>query len=303
MDDALEVRFWGVRGSLPSPGPDTVVVGGNTACVEVTGGGSRVILDAGSGLRALGDALVARGEHREVDLLLTHVHWDHVMGLPFFTPLYIPGTRVRITAGPLGSALGLTLRDVLAKQMMQPMFPVDFTSVGAEVTTREIPRRGRFEVGALMIDTAELVHPDPVTAYRVSFGGRSVVFATDTEHRDGEIDPTLAQLARGADVLIYDAQYTPEEYDGRVGPSRRGWGHSTYEAGVALARAAGVKSLALFHHDPRRSDDAVAEIVQRARAIFPETIAAREGVAMRFEACVSDRGGPAVVEAPPSSVS
>jgi phosphoribosyl 1,2-cyclic phosphodiesterase len=283
-DDVLEARFWGVRGSLPSPGPDTLTVGGNTACLEITGGGTRVILDAGSGLRALGDALMASGQHREVTLLLSHVHWDHVMGLPFFTPLYVPGTRIRIMAGPLGSSLGCTLSDVLAKQMMQPMFPVDFASVGADVSTHEVPRRGSFDVGALHIDTAELVHPDPVTAYRVSFGGRSVVYATDTEHREGAVDPTLVALARGADVLIYDAQYTPEEYRGESGPPRRGWGHSTYEAGVAVARAAGVKTLALFHHDPRRTDDGVADIVQRARAIFPDTVAAREGVSIRLEA-------------------
>jgi phosphoribosyl 1,2-cyclic phosphodiesterase len=289
-EDVLELSFWGVRGSLPSPGPDTVIVGGNTACVEVTGGGSRVILDAGSGLRALGDSLVAKGEHRDVDVLLSHVHWDHVMGLPFFTPLYIPGARVRVHAGPLG----IPLNDVLAKQMQQPMFPIDLTSVGADVSTHELPRRGVMDFGALTVHTAELNHPDPVTAYRVSYGGRSIVYATDTEHRDGMIDGTLASLARGADVLIYDAQYTPEEYAGKVGPSKRGWGHSTYAAGVELARAAGVKTLVLFHHDPRRSDDGVADIVRRARELFPETVAAREGLSIRLEAHRAETRGPAV---------
>jgi phosphoribosyl 1,2-cyclic phosphodiesterase len=278
-EDALVVRFWGVRGSIPSPGADTAVVGGNTSCVEVIGGGTRLVLDAGSGLRALGDSLVAEGAHQSTFILLSHVHWDHVMGLPFFTPLYMKGSRITIAAGPTG----VLLRDVLKRQMSAPMFPVDFDGIGAEVATVELPEEGSIDVGALRVTIARLNHPDPVLAFRISYGGRSVVYATDTEHREGEIDPTLVHLCRGADALIYDAQYTPEEYDGKVGPSRRGWGHSTYAAGVDIARAARVKTLALFHHDPRRTDDGVAEIVQRARASFPSTVAAREGLTMRFE--------------------
>lgn len=279
-DDALEVRFWGVRGSIPSPGSDTAVVGGNTSCVEVTGGGTRLVLDAGSGLRALGDRLISESQHHAVQIFLSHVHWDHVMGLPFFGPLYVPGCSVTIAAGPTGVAL----RDVLKRQMSAPMFPVDFDAVGARVTTSELPEEGSIDVGALRVTVAKLNHPDPVLAFRVSYGGHSVVYATDTEHKDGELDATLVHLCRGADALIYDAQYTPEEYAGEVGPSRRGWGHSTFAAGAEVARAARVKTLVLFHHDPRRSDEGVAEIVQRSRAVFPSTVAAREGLRMRFEA-------------------
>jgi ribonuclease BN (tRNA processing enzyme) len=184
-----------------------------------------------------------------------------------------------IGAGPTGVAL----RDVLKRQMSAPMFPVDFEVVGARVTTAELPEEGSIDVGALRVTIAKLNHPDPVLAFRVSYGGHSVVYATDTEHEEGEVDATLVHLCRGADALIYDAQYTPEEYAGEVGPSRRGWGHSTFAAGVEVARAARVKTLALFHHDPRRTDEEVAEIVQRSRKLFPATVAAREGLHLRFE--------------------
>jgi phosphoribosyl 1,2-cyclic phosphodiesterase len=279
-DDALELTFWGVRGSIPSPGADTAIVGGNTSCLEVTGGGTRLILDAGSGLRALGEKLTRSCEHRNVTIFLSHVHWDHVMGLPFFTPLYMPGVEITVGAGPSGTPL----RDVLRRQMSAPLFPVDFEKIGSKVTTVELKEHGSADIGALRVTFAKLNHPDPVLAYRVSYGGRSVVYATDTEHREGEIDATLVALSRGADVLVYDAQYTPEEYDGKVGPSKKGWGHSTFEAGAAVARAAGVKTLALFHHDPTRSDEGVADIVKRSRALFPHTVAAREGLSFSLEA-------------------
>jgi phosphoribosyl 1,2-cyclic phosphodiesterase len=279
MEDALEIRFWGVRGSLPSPGPETAMVGGNTSCVEVKGGGSRIILDAGSGLRALGDALVARGEAKDLTILLSHVHWDHVMGLPFFVPLYTAEKPIVIAAGPIG----VPILEALERQMMPPLFPVSFDAVRARVRTVDLAADTAFDVGALHVTMLPLVHPDPVIAYRISFGGRSVVYATDTEHSEGTIDARLAAFARQADVLIYDAQYTPEEYRGEVGPPRRGWGHSTFAAGAELARAAEVKTLALFHHDPRRTDDEVGAIVRRAREVFPHTVAAREGLSLRAE--------------------
>lgn len=280
MDRALEVRFWGVRGSLPSPGADTALVGGNTSCVEVTAAGSRVILDAGSGLRALGDRLIASGEQRETTMLLSHVHWDHVMGLPFFGPLYMPGCELTIASGPLG----VPLRDVLRRQMTQPLFPIEFSAVESRVKTIDLDARQRFRVGALEVSMLALNHPDPVFAYRLDYAGRSVVYATDTEHEEGRLDEQLVEFARGTDALIYDAQYTPEEYRGEVGPSRKGWGHSTFEAGAEVARAAGAKTLVLFHHDPRRNDDAVSELLRRARGAFENTVAARESLALRFEA-------------------
>ena len=273
--DKLTVRFWGVRGSLPSPGPDTAIVGGNTACVEITTPTTRVILDAGSGLRALGDSLVKKGEHRSTTILLSHVHWDHVMGVPFVSPLYMPGCELTFISG----GHGVPLRDVLARQMSQPMFPVGLDRVPSRITCRELAPAERLVVGDLEIDVALLNHPDPVYAFRLSHGGRSVVFATDTEHY-ACVDPALRALADGADVLIYDAQYTPEEYRGEPGRSKVGWGHSTYVAAAELAKASGVGRLVLFHHDPQRNDAGVAAVEGRARQLFARTVAAREGLAL-----------------------
>lgn len=269
------VRFWGVRGSLPSPGQDTALVGGNTPCVEIVGGATRLVLDAGSGLRALGDARMAEGQFKRTDLLLSHVHWDHVMGLPFYTPLYVPGSEVHIASGPLGAPL----RELLHRQMSAPMFPVDLSAIGSTLTTRELDPDAVHSFGELSVRMLRVSHPDPCFAFRIEHRGRAVVYATDVEHEAVPADDLVA-FVRDADLLIYDAQYTPDEYEGRKGPSRRGWGHSTYEAGAALANAGDVRTLALFHHDPRRTDDAVAELSRLARALFPSTIVAREGLSV-----------------------
>jgi phosphoribosyl 1,2-cyclic phosphodiesterase len=267
MSSTFHVRFHGVRGSLATPGLATATVGGNTSCVEVTCGDTRIVLDAGTGLRGIGDALAATGGS-ETTLLLSHLHWDHIQGLPFFAPIYLPGHRVEVISGPNGV---LPLEAALRRQMTAPFFPVDFEEVSRQLSAREARAGDTFAVGPATVRMARLNHPDPVWGYRIEHAGRSVVYATDTEHY-ACVDPVLARLAAGADVLIYDAQYTPDEYPGKVG-----WGHSTWAAAVELAKAAGVKTLALFHHDPRRSDAAVAELEARAQAAFPSTIAAREG--------------------------
>lgn len=273
--EGLEVRFWGVRGSVPSPGADTAIVGGNTSCVEVALGDERLVLDAGTGLRLLGDRLLASGAHLKapIRVLLSHVHWDHVMGLPFFAPLYMKGAAIEIATGPTSAPL----RDVLGRLMSAPCFPIDFNSLPSQITCHDLGPRRRFASGPFEVTVAPLSHPDPVYAYRIDAGGRSVVYATDTEHGD-TVDERLVELARGADVLIYDAQYLPEEF-----PAKKGWGHSTYAAGAEIAAAAGVRTLALFHHDPRRSDDEVKDLVRRARDVFPHTVAAREGMRLAFE--------------------
>jgi phosphoribosyl 1,2-cyclic phosphodiesterase len=268
MTHGLAARFLGVRGSLATPGASTAIVGGNTSCVEVTAGDTRIVLDAGSGLRSLGETLVARGP-TDTTILLSHLHWDHIQGLPFFVPIYIPGNRVEVISGPNGV---LSLEDAMRRQMCAPFFPVEYDEVATQLRSREVRSNTAFHVGKVKCFAAKLNHPDPVYGYRLEAQGTSIVYATDTEHY-ACVDPTLRKLAADADVLIYDAQYTPEEYPGKVG-----WGHSTWSAAVELARAANVKQLVLFHHDPRRTDAQVAELEARARAVFPGTIAAREGL-------------------------
>jgi phosphoribosyl 1,2-cyclic phosphodiesterase len=211
--------------------------------------------------------------------LLSHLHWDHIQGLPFFTPLYVPGNRIDVMSGPNGH---MSLREALKKQMSPPFFPVSVDDVAPQLCVRDLGPTERFNLGDLRVTTARLNHPDPVYGYRLDFAGRSVVYATDTEHYSC-VDPTLLKLAEGADVLIYDAQYTPEEYSGEVGPAKVGWGHSTFVAAAELAQLAGVGQLVLFHHDPKRNDEAVLEVERRARLLFPMTIAAREGMSINLE--------------------
>lgn len=275
----MEIKFWGVRGSIASPGPETAAVGGNTSCVEVRCGSSRIILDAGTGVRKLGDALLREGPV-EATVLLSHLHWDHIQGLPFFVPAYLPSSRLSI----VGSAHGIgTLREVLSTQMAAPSFPVRMDELGAQIAVREARPGEAFDVGEVHVRIAKLNHPGGVLAYRVEHEGRSVVYATDTEHY-ACVDPALRALADGADVLIYDAQYTPEEYRGDGGRSKVGWGHSTYVAGAEIARACGARKLVLFHHDPQRTDAGVAEIERLSRELFPASVAAREGLCIRVEA-------------------
>jgi phosphoribosyl 1,2-cyclic phosphodiesterase len=277
----LSIRFWGVRGSVPAPGPATAQVGGNTTCVEVLCGAHRIVLDAGTGLRALGQALAAADAPVQATCLFTHVHWDHIQGLPFFSPLFSPTTKLDL----YGALPDHDLAQVLSEQMRPPNFPVPLAQVPATLRFFRVPVDRALTLGATRIRAVPLNHPNGVVAYRLEHGGRSVVFATDTEHYpDGRLDTALVELARGADVLIYDAQYTPDEYAGHTGCKRHGWGHSTWLEGVRVARAAEAKKLILFHHDPSHDDTTVDAIESAAAEALPGTIAAREGLALSLAA-------------------
>lgn len=267
----MELTFHGVRGSTPCHGDEIARYGGNTSCVSLDiPGHDPILFDLGTGLRYFGLTQPADEPFRGT-CLLSHLHWDHIQGLPFFVPAYVPGNRIDVISGPSGA---MPLEAALRRQMTAPFFPVEFDEIAPQVRTRDVRARDRFSVGDIRVTVARLNHPDPVYGYRLDAGGRSVVYATDTEHF-ACVDPALRQLADGADVLIYDAQYTPEEYPGKVG-----WGHSTWTAGAELARAANVGQLVLFHHDPRRTDTQLAELEARAAAACPGTIAAREGVVL-----------------------
>lgn len=266
----MQVRFWGVRGSVPVSGA-RFLAGGNTSCVEVTHDGHRLVLDGGTGLRALGDHVGFGPFHGTI--LFSHVHWDHIQGVPFFTPAFNPSATVTF-AGPTRD--GVTIGDALATQMRPPTFPVTLAAFRASLRFLDIDRARPFTIGPFRVRPCDLDHPDGVLAYRIEAAGRVLVYATDVELA-GRVDPRLASLADGADLLVHDAMYTTDEYEGRVGPPRRGWGHSTVDEAVAMARSAGVERLVLFHHDPSRDDDALAAVEAAARDGFPGASAAREG--------------------------
>lgn len=262
----MEVVFWGVRGSIPVSGAGYARTGGNTACIEVRAQGERLILDGGTGLRALGDSI---GGPARATLLFSHVHWDHIQGVPFFGPAFHPKSDLTFVGATRG---GVDLRAALQSQMTPPTFPVGLGALRAQLTFQEAISGQSFEVGPFRITPADLDHPNGVLAWRVEADGRSVVYATDTEHGD-RLDPRLLALAEGAELLVHDAQYTDSEYE-----TRRGWGHSTWGQAVEAATRAVTGRLALFHHDPRREDDALAVLEDRARALFTGAFAAREGL-------------------------
>ena len=270
---AFSVTFWGVRGSIACPGPDTLRYGGNTACLEVRLGQRVVILDGGTGLRRLGAKLDRAGEV-DADILFTHTHLDHICGLPFFSSVYAQGNRFRLWAGHLLPAH--TLREVLAEMMRAPLFPVPITVLGAELEFHDFNAGKPIDLGrGLVVRTAVLNHPNGATGYRIEHAGRSLCYVTDTEHVPGRHDPNVVELARGADLLVYDCTYTDAEY-----PRYAGWGHSTWEEGVRLCEAAGVRRLAIFHHDPARDDAAMDEIAAAAEERRPGTIVAMEGMTL-----------------------
>lgn len=279
---SMKIRFWGVRGSIAAPGPATAGVGGNTSSVEVRCGNRVIMLDAGTGLRALGNSLLREGAC-DATLLLSHHHWDHIQGLPFFVPLYLPTTQLTVL-GPKAEKHGLY--DVLSAQMSSPVFPVRLEELASRLATREVWSGQRIELEDVRITTQKLNHPGGVFAYRIDYQGHSLVYATDTEHY-ACVDPALVKLASGADVLIYDSQYTPEEYRGEHGPSKVGWGHSTYVEGARLAEAAGVGQYVLYHHDPSRDDAGVADLEARAQGLFARSLAAREGLVIELGAPAS----------------
>ncbi|NKB55701.1 MAG: MBL fold metallo-hydrolase [Alphaproteobacteria bacterium] len=272
--DEFSVTFWGVRGSIACPGPETVRYGGDTSCLEVVCGDYRMIFDGGTGLRKLGGVLAGQGPI-DSDIFFTHSHFDHVCGLPFFAPFFIPGNRFRLWAGHLLPEH--TLKQVLVEMMMAPLFPVPPEIFQAGVSYNDYacgdvltPHEG------VTVRTAPLNHPNRATGYRIEFDGKSICYITDTEHFGDGIDQNIARLIAGADIVIYDSTYTDEEY-----PRFKGFGHSTWQEGVRLVEAAQAKTLVIFHHDPSHDDDFMDDIAKQAEAERPGTLVAREGMTLR----------------------
>jgi len=267
----LQMRFWGVRGSTPAPGKDKLVYGGNTPCVEIRdASGQILIFDGGSGIRELGQQLATEfaGGNFSAHLFLTHFHWDHIQGIPYFKPLFAPTT----TLGVHSWTSGEVTRRILEDQMRAPYFPVNLADVSARMRFEQM-KSDRVKLGEVSVESFPLNHPQGAYGYRIEAGGKSIVYATDLEHGDPQLDRVLRDYASGADVLIYDAQYNDEEY-----ATHRGWGHSTWREATQVARDAGVGRLFLIYFDPAHADADVAESERRARVEFDGASAAREGL-------------------------
>lgn len=274
----LRIKFWGVRGSVPTPGSGTVQYGGNTSCVEVRAGEQILILDAGTGLRLLGRELLAEFGERPLDLtlLLTHTHWDHIQGLPFFSPVYQPRNRLRIL-GHEGARLGLEA--ILSHQMDSHFFPVGLRDVPANIFVEEYDKMD-FCLGPVRVQACRAQHPGICVGYRLTMAGRSLAFFPDNElsHSTSALTPPsgvassqnekVRGFLSGTDVLIMDTQYDCDEYQQHIG-----WGHGCVDEVVGLALAAGVKKLFLFHHDPDHDDAKISEMTAHARQL----VAGRQG--------------------------
>jgi phosphoribosyl 1,2-cyclic phosphodiesterase len=299
MGEEFRVTLWGVRGSYPSPGPKTARVGGNTPCIHVQAGKHSIILDAGTGIIHLGNALVSQHQADKepitATLLFTHTHHDHTQGFPFFKPLYFQTTTLYVF-GP--KTLEADLHEVLARAMLPPVFPITLDQLPCvrvvrnlnegetvilntdnaepQVMVGRIPPALNTPTHVLIHALRSYAHPQGVNVYRIEHNGKAVVYATDTEGYAGG-DQRLIRFARDASLLIHDAQYVESEYTNPLA-SKQGWGHSTWEMAINVAQAAAVKQLALFHHDPEHSDEMLEQVEKEAQALFPAARLAREGM-------------------------
>jgi phosphoribosyl 1,2-cyclic phosphodiesterase len=268
--DAPAVTFWGVRGSIPVPGPETAVYGGNTTCLEVeNAAGQRLIVDAGSGIAGLGRTRDWSGVTR-IDILLTHLHHDHVLGLPFFKPMFTAGLRIHLWCGNLD---GQTAEAALDTMFAPPLFPLRLSQFPAELVFHGFRAGETIAVGGTDIRTVLLNHPSGSTGYRFDGADGSLAVITDIEHGDAAPCPNVTALCRGVDTLIYDSMLDETDY-GRC----RGWGHSTASAAVELARAAEARRLVGCHHAPEHTDAIMAIREARLKADWPGGLMAREGM-------------------------
>lgn len=272
------VKFWGVRGTVPVAGQDTLKYGGNTSCVEVQCGGRQIIFDAGTGIYALG----MQTDIFHTDILLSHTHLDHIMGLPFFRPLHKGGeANVALWAGHLLPEHNVV--QVVGHIMQSPVFPLTIHQVNSRVEFNDfhagnvLENQGLSNAG-ITVHTMPLHHPDRATAYRLECDGKVVCYVTDVEHEVGKIDQKIVDFIQDADVFIYDSTYDDDEFDKYVG-----WGHSTWQQGVRLADAANVKTFAIFHHDPLLTDAMLDERAEKARALRGDgVVVAYEGLTLEL---------------------
>jgi phosphoribosyl 1,2-cyclic phosphodiesterase len=275
----LAVRFWGVRGSSPTPGPNTVIYGGNTSCLEIRADERLIIVDIGSGVRLLGERLLENElknkEKIKADILLTHTHWDHVMGFPMFTPIYTPGTVFNVI-GP-ASLDDNDLKSIIENQLSTQYWPVQAEKIAAKIKYNQIKESVVDLGGGLTVSSKFLNHPIPCFGYRIDYNGKSIATVFDHEFFiTDEENEKIRQFIKGADIVIHDAQYKQAEYKDHVG-----WGHCTYEQVVQYTAGIDIKKLVLFHHDPSRKDSELEQIEKNyANNAEPEVIIAKEGLVL-----------------------
>ncbi len=270
----FSVRFWGVRGSIPCPGPATARYGGNTSCLEVRCGDRLLIFDAGTGLYQFGRSLAAQGAF-EADLFLTHSHYDHVWGWPHFGPGTDPANRLHIRAGHLGAAGAIEA--LMMGLLGDPLNPLNTRTLRAKLSFEDFAIGSRLSIGdGITLHTGHLNHPNGASGYRIEFGGRAICYLTDHEHPAEGTPRALLDLVDRADLVIYDSTYTDEEY-----PDHVGWGHSTWQEGVRLCDAAQARTYVVFHHDPAHDDDFMDRIAAEVEALRPGSVVAREGLVLR----------------------
>jgi len=282
-----KLSFWGVRGSTPTVDPATWRYGGNTPCLELTApDGTQFILDCGTGLRVLGSrwtapaaGVLASGvRNPETHILVTHYHWDHIQGVPFFAPLYSENNAFHFYSFRSKHLGRDSLKQVFETQMATPYFPVNMSAMTAKKKFMEVSGGDSFTIGENKITARYINHPQGCLGYRIETPGGTVVYATDNEPGDSQLDHELRELAAGADIFINDAQYTPEQ----LASTRQGWGHSSWREGVKVAREAGAKTLVLFHHDPDATDRMVDGLLRQAREEFDSVFAASEGMVIKL---------------------
>ncbi|RKX71715.1 MBL fold metallo-hydrolase [candidate division WOR-3 bacterium] len=258
----MKVRFWGTRGSIPAPGPETSRYGGNTTCVEISSGKTRIIFDAGTGIRKLGYLL--KSESEPIRILFTHFHWDHIQGLPFFIPLYIPGKPIEFYAYP---PFYQGLKEMMVHQLKKTYFPAEYHTLPSLIKFFKLKKRNN-NIGPLQISVIENNHPGGATGYRISDGKKVIVFLTDNELKPPEAKTPWSDFvtfSQDADILIHDAQYNDEELK-----QKPGWGHSSYSQVCQLALEAKVKQLIFTHHEPVHSDDFIDDMVDEWRGWVKE---------------------------------
>ncbi len=273
----MQIRFWGVRGSTPTPDRGFLRYGGNTPCVEVrTGEGNLFIIDCGTGIRRLGASWMEEFKRRPIQarVFISHYHWDHIQGIPFFSPLYSERNRILFHGFPLK---GNSVRAAIEGQMADPYFPVEMGVMNAQRHFIDMEEECSAHFDDLTVTSLKLNHPQGCLGFRLECGGKVFTYASDNEPGDRQGDKNVRRLAENADVFLYDAQFLPREMK-----IRKGWGHSTWQEGVSIAKEVGAKKLVLFHHDPDRTDQDIDVIVRAARRRFKSTVAAREGLTIKL---------------------